>query len=144
MVGVENAAAALLSAADALQPGSPVGGRAYFISQGELVNCWRWINQLLELAGLPPVKRRISTEAAWRIGACLEAVHRVLRIEREPRMTRFLAAQLGRSHYFDISRAVQDLGYTPRISTAEGMQRLANSWASGEVQAFGGIARIAV
>jgi nucleoside-diphosphate-sugar epimerase len=40
-------------------------------------------------------------------------------------MTRFLAAQLSQSHYFNITRAREDLGYTPTISTAEGMRRLA-------------------
>ena len=45
-VYVENAAAAHLLAADALQPGSPVAGRAYFISQGEPVNCWAWIDEI--------------------------------------------------------------------------------------------------
>jgi 2-alkyl-3-oxoalkanoate reductase len=39
-------------------------------------------------------------------------------------MTRFLALQLARSHYFDISRAKHDFGYSPRISTTDGMQRL--------------------
>jgi nucleoside-diphosphate-sugar epimerase len=39
-------------------------------------------------------------------------------------MTRFLAGQLGTSHYFDISAARRDLGYNPRISMTEGMQRL--------------------
>jgi len=124
MIYVENAAAAHLQAADALQPGSPVAGRAYFISQGEPVNCWSWINQILALAGLPAVAKSISTGNAWRIGACLEAIHSLFRIQREPRMTRFLAAQLGRSHYFDISRARQDFGYAPQISTVEGMRRL--------------------
>ncbi len=37
-------------------------------------------------------------------------------------MTRFLAAQLGTSHYFDIGRARRDFGYEPQVSTAEGMQ----------------------
>ena len=40
-------------------------------------------------------------------------------------MTRFLAAQLGTSHWFDISAARRDFGYDPQISTSEGMQRLA-------------------
>ena len=44
-VYVENAAAAHLQAADALAPGSPVAGNAYFISQGEPVNCWGWIER---------------------------------------------------------------------------------------------------
>jgi nucleoside-diphosphate-sugar epimerase len=124
MVYVENAAAAHLQAADALGPGSPIGGRAYFISQGEPVNCWQWIEQLLALAGLGPVSGSIPTRLAWTIGTGLEAFHHLFRPNTEPRMTRFLAAQLGRSHYFNIRRAKEDFGYLPAVSTAEGMQRL--------------------
>lgn len=123
-VYVENAAAAHLQAADALAGESPVAGRAYFISQGEPVNCWQWIDEILSLAGVEPVRRHVSLATAWRVGAVLEAVHRLLGIRREPRMTRFLAAQLGTSHYFDISAARRDFGYHPQISTAEGMRRL--------------------
>jgi len=127
MVYVENAAMAHLQAADALVAGSPVGGRAYFISQGEPVNCWQWIDELLALAGIPPLKKTISRRAAWTLGAALEAIYTVLRLPGEPPMTRFLAAQLSRSHYFDIRRAREDFGYTPTISTEEGMKRLAQS-----------------
>jgi 2-alkyl-3-oxoalkanoate reductase len=121
---VENAAAAHLQAADALKPGSPLCGRPYFISQGEPVNCWQWINDVLQLASLPPVRRSISLTAAYAAGLALESVHRLVGPTKEPRMTRFLALQLARSHYFDISRAKHDFGYSPRISTTEGMQRL--------------------
>jgi 2-alkyl-3-oxoalkanoate reductase len=124
MVYVENAAAAHLQAADALAINSPVAGRSYFISQGEPVNCWQWIDEILALAGVPGVRRHVSLATAWRVGAVLEAVYRVLGVRREPRMTRFLAAQLGTSHYFDISAARRDLGYHPQVSTAEGMRRL--------------------
>ena len=124
MVYAENAALPHVQAADALAPGSPVAGRAYFISQGEPVNCWAWINELLALVGLPPVRKKLSFAAAWRIGAALEATYRLLRLSGEPRMTRFLAAQLARHHYFDISRARADFGYTPVVSTAEGLRRL--------------------
>ena len=129
MIYVENAAQAHLQAADALAEGSRVAGSAYFISQGEAVNCWDWIDEILHQAGLPPVRRSISLTSAWRVGALFEAAYRVLRIQREPRMTRFLAAQLGKSHYFCIDRAVRDFGYQPEISTSEGMRRLA-----GELQ----------
>ncbi len=126
MIYVENAAAAHLQAADALaDPASPVGGRAYFISQGEPVRCWQWIDQLLGLAGLPPVRRSIGFRTAWRLGGVLERGHRLFGIQREPVMTRFLAAQLGQSHYFDIRRAREDFGYSPQVSTAEGMRQLA-------------------
>ncbi len=124
MVFVENAAQAHLLAADHLREGTPVGGQAYFISQGEPVNCWDWIDKILALAHLPPVGKNISLRWACRAGAVMESVHRLLRINREPIMTRFLAAQLGTSHYFDIGRATRDFGYAPLVSTEEGMRRL--------------------
>ena len=124
MIYVENAAVAHLQAADALTDGSPVAGKAYFISQGEPVNCWKWINEILNLADLPPITKTISARAAWNVGRTLEGVWSLLCRQDEPRMTRFLAAQLSTSHYFNISAAVRDFGYTPEISTAEGMRRL--------------------
>ena len=130
MIYVENAAAAHLQAADGLEKGSRVCGRAYFISQGEPVNCWGWINEILGLAGLPPVRKSISFRAAWRIGAVMESVYGALGWTSEPRMTRFLASQLAKNHYFDIRRAQNDFGYVPQISTAEGMNRLAAELAS--------------
>ncbi len=126
MIYIDNAADAHLLAAEALGAGGAACGRAYFISQGSPVNCWDWIDQLLACAGEPPVRRSISCGRAWRIGWCCEAVYRTLGITREPPMTRFLAAQLGTSHYFDIGRAERDLGFRPRVSTEEGMQRLAS------------------
>lgn len=123
-VYVENAAAAHLLAADALAPRSPACGKAYFITNGEPVNCWQWINDILALAGLPPVRQKISLRAAYAAGAMLAGLWTVLGRTDEPRMTRFLAAQLGTSHYFDISAARRELGYQPRVSMTEGMERL--------------------
>jgi len=125
VVYVENAASAHLLAADALAPGSPVAGQAYFISQGEPVNCWAWINELLAMAGLPPVQKSLSLPAAWMIGAACEAAYWLFRLQGQPPMSRFLARQMAASHYFDIGRARRDFGYEPKISMAEGMRRLA-------------------
>jgi 2-alkyl-3-oxoalkanoate reductase len=133
IVYVENAAAAHLQAADALREDSPVCGHAYFISQGEPVNCWQWVNDLLALASLPPVEQSMSFSAAWRSGVALEATYRLLRLRAEPPMTRFLAAQLGREHWFDISAARRDFGYRPLVSTAEGMRRL-KGWLGSQLQ----------
>lgn len=124
-VYVENAAAAHLQAADALAPGAPVCGKAYFITNDEPVNCWKWIDEILSFADLPPVKKGISTRGAYVAGAMLEGLWTLLRRTDEPRMTRFLALQLGTSHWFNISAAKRDFGYTPQISMAEGMHRLA-------------------
>ncbi len=137
MVYVDNAASAHLQAADSLSPKAPTAGSAYFISQGEPVNCWQWIDEILVLAGLPAVRRSISLRAAWRIGAVMEAVYGTLRLGGEPRMTRFLAAQLGMAHYFDIGKARRDFGYEARVSKPLGMQALAGHLGQLEGLRFG-------
>ncbi len=125
IIYIENAATAHLQAADVMrQHDSPVAGKAYFLSQGEPVNCWQWIDQLLELASLPPVQKSVSLATARRVGAIFEGLYGALRLPGEPPMTRFLAAQLGLSHWFNISAAQQDFGYQPQVTTAEGMRRL--------------------
>lgn len=129
---VDNAAAAHLAALDRLQECSPVGGQAYFLSQGEPVNCWQWVDRLLAIAGLAPIQRSVSLGLAWTAGATLETIYRALRLRGEPRMTRFLAAQLGRSHYYDISRARRDLAYEPSVGEAEGLTRLTAWWKQQE------------
>ena len=130
---VENAAHAHLQAADALEQGSPVAGRAYFINEPDPVNLWDFVNEILTRAGLPPVARSISARNAWRIGALLERIYGLLRISSEPPMTRFVASQLSQSHYYDITAARNDFGFAPFISIDEGMQRMQEDlqlWAS--------------
>ncbi len=121
---VENAAAAHLLAADRLSPGSNVAGQVYFINEPQPVNLWNWIGELLARAGLPPVSKAISAQAAWRVGGALERLYRVLCLPGEPPMTRFLASQLSSSHYYSVARAERDLSYCPQISLDEGMRRL--------------------
>ncbi len=88
-------------------------GRAFFITDGQPVECWKWITTILESAKLSPPKKSISFRAAYRLGGVLEAFYGLLRISSEPPMTRFVAAQLGVDHYFDITAAKQRLGYLP-------------------------------
>lgn len=136
-VHVINAAAAHLAALDRLSdevaaatpaPHAAAGGRAYFITQDDPVMCWDWINQVLRIAGAPLPRRRISFAAAWRIGYALEIAYRMTGRRSEPPMTRFVAAQLARDHYFDISAAKARLGYRPQVSTEAGLEELRQAW----------------
>jgi nucleoside-diphosphate-sugar epimerase len=124
---IDNAASAHVQAADALGPGSPCAGKAYFISQGKPVALWPWLNDLLERVGVPTVTRSVSFEAAYRIGAAYELAYHTLGLSREPPMTRFLAAQLAKSTYFDVAAARRDFAYTLHMSTDEGVQQLVAS-----------------
>jgi 2-alkyl-3-oxoalkanoate reductase len=126
-VYVDNAADAHLLAADRLEPGSDVAGKAYFITQGEPMPLEGLLNRILAAGGLPPVERRIPAGFAYLLGAVLEGVYGLFGAENEPPMTRFVARQLSTAHWFDISAARRDLGYGPAISLDEGMERLAES-----------------
>ena len=128
-VHVINAAAAHLDALDALQADpDAAGGRAYFIAQDEPVDCWDWISNICEIAGVQPPRKRISFRAAYSIGATLEFAYRITGRTQEPPMTRFVAAQLAHHHYFDITAAKERLGYRVRVSMDQGLQRLERAW----------------
>lgn len=126
-IHVENSAAAHVQAADRLAVGSPVAGKAYFLSQGEPEPLWDFVNRVLALAGLPPVKRTVSPRLAVAAGAALEGVYRLFRLRGEPPMTRFVARQLSTAHWFDLSAARRDFGYAPHVSTAAGLESLRTS-----------------
>lgn len=128
---IDNAADAHLNAADRLCPGSACAGKAYFVSNGEPVELWEFLNRVLALAGLPAVTRSVPLWQAKLAGRALERVYRTLRLRGEPPMTRFVAGQLGTSHWFDITAARRDLGYVPAVSVAEGLSRLAKAMVRG-------------
>ncbi|MFP4281756.1 MAG: NAD-dependent epimerase/dehydratase family protein [Opitutales bacterium] len=118
---VRNAAAAHVQALEALREGR-AGGKAYFLSQGEPVVLWDWVNTLLEEIGIDPVRKRVSLKAAYRVGAVAEWVWRTARLGGEPPMTRFVATELAKDHWFSIEAARRDLGYAPeRHPTAKGV-----------------------
>lgn len=127
IIYIDNAVEAHIRACDCLVEGSPVAGHAYFVSDGKPVVLWDWINRLLEMQGLPRVSKSISYRGGYILGMLMEAAYHLFPIPGEPRMTRFLAAQLATSHYFDMSRARKDFAYNPIIDQEEGMRRLIQS-----------------
>ncbi len=121
---IDNAAQAHLQAADRLDIGSPVAGKAYFLSQGEPLPLWDIVDRILDAGGIAPVSGTISPKLAYCIGWIMEKVYGTFGIKSEPRMTRFVAKELSTAHWFDISAAQRDFDYTPGVSFDEGMLRL--------------------
>lgn len=124
-VHVVNAASAHLAAVDSLaERPDGAAGRAYFIAQDEPVNCWQWISRLCERFDVPPPTKTISHRAAHAIGVACETAYRITRRSSEPPMTRFVAAQLAKDHYFDTSAAKTRLGYEPTVTLNQGLRQL--------------------
>ncbi len=128
---VDNAADAHVAAGRELAGSKRCAGKAYFISQGEPVSLWPWLAGILAAVGAPKISRTVSYRAAYLAGTVLELAYRTLRKTNEPRMTRFLASQLAKSHYFNISASKRDFGYVPKVTTEEGLKLLI-PWLRGE------------
>ena len=124
---VESAAHAHLLAAQSLHQSSSISGRAYFIGQEQPVFLWNWVNELYEELGIARIERKVPLGVAYGVGWLLELIHHLLMPRKEPPMTRFLALQLGCSHYFSHERAKRDFGYEPLVTLEEGKKRLLES-----------------
>ncbi|HQU08448.1 MAG TPA: NAD-dependent epimerase/dehydratase family protein [Opitutales bacterium] len=123
MTYIDNVVEGHIAALEALQSRN-VSGRAYFLTQNEPVQLWPWARNFLARAGLPGVRWHMAYPTAWALGASLEYVHRSLGITKPPLITRFIAAQLAYSHSYSSNAAMNDLGYRPRVTMAEGLERL--------------------
>lgn len=123
-VYIDNAARAHLLAADCLSPEGPVAGKAYFISNGEPIPLWEMVNRILAAGALPPVRKSIPAPVAYGAGVGCEMLWNLLSLAGEPPMTRFVAREMATAHWFDISAARRDFGYTPDVSIDEGLKRL--------------------
>jgi nucleoside-diphosphate-sugar epimerase len=133
-VYVDNAAEAHVLALEKLSVGSPIAGKVYFISQGEPVTHQALINSWLKADGFPAEARHMPLGLAQFLAGVFESVYGLFGVSSEPPLTRFLVEQLSTSHWFNIDAARRDLGYSPRVSMAEGLARLSQHLARERMQ----------
>ena len=131
---IDNVATAHILAAENLNSKGTAAGKPYFISQGEPVNLWDWINGLLHRLDIPEIRKKVSFCMANMAGMALEKFYLVTGSTSEPIMTRFLAEQFAKSHWFSIENASRDFGYFPAVSTSEGVDRLVDWVKSSGIQ----------
>jgi nucleoside-diphosphate-sugar epimerase len=128
---IDNVVHAHLLAAKNLETTGSGAGQAFFIGQEEPVLLWQWINDLFVRLNIPPVTQRVPLAIAYGAGMAMESLYTVLGKAGEPRMTRFLAYQLAKSHWFSHQKAEKLLGYRPLVDTDVGLVRLVD-WLNTE------------
>lgn len=121
---IDNMVDALILAADALGSNPEAAGKALFITNGEPARVWDFINSIIQIAGHPPVTKKIPEKFALIASGISEWFHKVFKIKSEPFMTRYAIKELITNHWFDISAARRILGYEPGVSYAEGFKHL--------------------
>lgn len=124
---VANAAHAHVLALDALVPGAPCAGKAYFIANGEPLPLWELIDRLLLAGGLPPVSRTAPVALAKAIATVAECVWGCFSLPGEPPTTRFVVDELSSPHWYSLEAARRDLGYQPIVSLEQGLTELARA-----------------
>lgn len=123
---VENASLAHVLALEQLNAFAAIAGKAYFLGQGP-IKLWDFTNEILTRSGLEPVTKKVPFKLAYFTGLLIELCLKVIgKYDVDPVMTRFVALQLGKSHYYCHDRIEKDLGFKAKYSIKEGLDRLFN------------------
>ena len=129
---IDNAAYGhILSAKKIIQDGSS-SGKIYFLSQDEPIYVFDMIDGILKAGGKDRVKKEAPYFLVYFAAFLIEKIYKLFRIKKEPLITRFIVKELSSSHWFDISHAKKDLGYTPLVSTKKGLEELKNHLQKGK------------
>lgn len=121
---IDNMIDALVLALAALESKPEVAGRNFFITNGEPARVWDFVNSIIQIAGHPPVQKKLPERVAMFAATIAEWFHQLFKMKSEPFMTRYAIKELCTNHWFDISSARKILGYNPRVSYAEGFKHL--------------------
>ena len=121
---IDNVVSAHINAAQAMISNPEAAGKAYFITNGEPVLLWEFLNKMLEISGLEPLRKRAPVWTAFFFSLLAEVFHKIFIKNQVPILTRFLVSELTRSHWFDIRKARRLLNYNPEISNIEGLKKM--------------------
>ncbi len=107
------------------------GGTALFVTDGETTTLRDFLSRLAGTRGVALPDRSVPGWMLRALAFVVESFWRLLAIEREPPITRMVAAMMACDCTLRIDRARAELGYEPPITVAEGLRRLAAGDADG-------------
>lgn len=108
----------------ALVPGAPVCGQAYFVTNGEPMAFFDFIEKFLIELGYPPITGKVPFWLAYSVACVAEAVDTLKggTLNAENGLTRFAVRYMVTHHYFNIAKAKRDFGWEPKVDLSEGIR----------------------
>lgn len=100
-----------------------VTGEAFNITDGKLVTKRQFANGIAKRAGIPEPKRSVPLPVAKTAAKILEAIYRALGKKEAPLPSMATVKFLGLNLDYSIDKARNRLGYAPKVSFDEGMDR---------------------
>ena len=100
-------------------------GEAYFITDGEYITYKEFLTRLLNTQGVEPGNRSMPSWLVNALATLVEGAWRRSHLSSQPPLVRMAVAMMGRDCTLRIDKARQHLDYEPKVSIAEGMERMA-------------------
>jgi sterol-4alpha-carboxylate 3-dehydrogenase (decarboxylating) len=125
---ITNLVDAVVAAEERLTPGGAACGQAYFITNGEPMAFFDFVEKLLMEIGYPPLKGKIPYWLAYGVAAIAETID-TLRggtLNAEDGLSRFSVRYMVTHHYFSIEKARRELQWRPAVSLADGIRATVN------------------
>lgn len=121
---ISNLTDAVVAAEEGLVAGSPVCGQAYFITNGEPMAFFDFIEKLIVELGYPRITGTVPYWLAYAVAALAEAFDTLKggTLNSEDGLSRFSVRYMVTHHYFNIAKAQRDLGWQPKVSLDEGIR----------------------
>ncbi len=122
---IDNLIDALLLADRRLAEDPTLGGHAWFVTNGEPIPFWDFVDRVLRAMGMAPTRGRIPYSVAYAVATLAEGLNTLSGRAAGPEsgLTRFAIRYMCTHHYFSIDRARRELHYTPAINIDEGIRR---------------------
>jgi len=98
-------------------------GETFIITDGLEITWKEYIDKIAEKLGVRRPLLSIPYSLAYSAGAVCEAILKLLRSKRPPIITRYRIANVAKDYHFSIEKAKIKLGYQPRVSLDEAMER---------------------
>ncbi|XP_027518149.1 sterol-4-alpha-carboxylate 3-dehydrogenase, decarboxylating isoform X2 [Corapipo altera] len=127
---VENVVHGHILAAEKLQKGSPLCGKAFHITNDEPVPFWAFMSRILTGLDYDPPKYHIPYWLAYYLALLLALLLGLLRplVTIKATFTPMRVALAGTFHYYSCERAKRDMGYRPVVGLEEAIARTLQSY----------------